>query len=208
MRLRILSSAVEGAERGALFGANNAGFRTGGWVPRGVAQIAWNEEPDEDGDPPWVGLLGLSVSKYRDHWICAKRNIDNADGVLLIGSRNTQNAELAIRRCQKTDKPLLKLRYHWKQSTPNGMLRDARLLAAWIWRHEIRKLCVTGDKNQDSPGVAGYTERLMLTTAYELNNPGSLPEEAQETVRERRYREAVERRKQKRLASWPKAKRD
>lgn len=201
MHLRILSCAVEGAERGALWGANNAGFRTGGWVPRGVAKLAWNEEPDEDGDPPWVSLLRLSLSKYRDHWICAKRNINAADGVLLIGSRRTENARLTIRQCRKMGKPLLKLRYS-REWIPDNTLRDAKLLAAWIWKNDIDLLYVTGDEENDNPGVAGHTNMLMLTVEYELRNPGSLPDQAQETARDRRYRTAVERRKARRVKSY------
>ena len=129
------------------------------------------------------------------------RNVREADGVFLIGSKSSPHAEFIRNRCEKLGKPLLRTRYLWKTSTQNRMLQQAKLLANWILDHDMTTIYITGDEGDR---IEGFTEALIITAAQELRYPGILPHKVGETKRQQRMRlrkqEKLERRT-RRMAS-------
>ena len=109
------------------------------------------------------------------------RNVREADGVFLIGSKSTPHAMLVVNRCERFGKPLLRTRLSYK-ITRNRMLQQAKLLAHWVIKHDMTTIYITGDVDEH---IEGFVEALIVTAAQELRRPGCLPDKIGETERQK-----------------------
>lgn len=156
----VTSTGLSGAELGALFGANQTGWRTGGWAPKETVLLHTTSH------------LGLKVSrKTDDRWICAKRNIEAAEGAVFIGDKTTTHGQLVFRECERLKKPILRLRYSHRHMSAKKLVWQARIWAAWIVKEDIDHMYVTGG---EGAFFEGYVGRLIITTAHEVRHPGVL----------------------------------
>ena len=155
----IISSAVDGVELGALYGANQLGLETGGTAP--ATTINHHR------------FFRLLPSKSHYWWLCTVKNVQAANGVVWISKQWTVRAEAVRIISVQRRKPLLILHYDHMTTTGETMLRQAKALARFL---QLPVCYITGNKQSANSPQEGYAQWLVMTAAQELRHPGCLPD--------------------------------
>lgn len=107
MRIRIIHGGQTGVDRGAHFGALDAGFAIGGWMP--------DDSRDE------YGLIPADVARYLERSTCGNRgrtiqNVGSADAVIVLVANSIEpyaspGTMLTLRECRRQVSPRLLIGY-------------------------------------------------------------------------------------------------
>jgi Circularly permutated YpsA SLOG family len=81
MTLRIITGGQAGVDQAALRAARACGLETGGWAPLGWVT--------EDGPADWLAEYGLLECPEPGHPARRRRNVMDADTMILIGDRTS-----------------------------------------------------------------------------------------------------------------------
>lgn len=137
-------------DQAALRAAVAAGLPTGGWAP-----LDWMTET-ADGKrhvaAPWLADYGLVQCTEPGYSVRTTRNVESADGVLLLGDRNTAGSKRLIQDCRRLGKPFM-----WVQ---NGFTRPSEVVA-WVRGCRPAVLLVAGNRESSAPGIGSRAEKFL-----------------------------------------------
>ena len=149
--MRVISGGQTGADQGGLFAARASGLETGGWAPLG-----WKTET---GPAPWLAEFGLVECPDPGYPARRRRNVMDADAVLVFGNLSSPGSRGLIRDCRMLAKPWVHVASGI--STPRMIAEFLRL------RPHVQTLMIAGNRESSSPGIAGRVERFLVTTFRE-----------------------------------------
>ena len=143
---RIISGGQTGVDRAALDVAIALGVAHGGWCPAGRRA--------EDGRiPPRYRLRETATTDYA---VRTERNVDAADGTLVLASgAPTVGTALTCRLAGERRKPLLVV----DLSRPH----DPSAIREWLAANAIAVLNVAGPRESSEPGVYARAVALLRT---------------------------------------------
>jgi hypothetical protein len=146
---QIISGGQTGADLGALRAARELGVPTGGIAPRG-----WLTEngPQEE----LLKRFGLRECDEDGYPARTRRNVEMADGTLLIGSYETGGTRLTYEIAMELNKPT----FH----VPLVIAPNIDELRYWLGRFGIGVLNVAGNRESQSPGIEEFTRQLLVST--------------------------------------------
>ncbi len=141
---KIISGGQTGADRGGLVAGRALSLETGGTAPPGF-------ETDEGPKPEVLMTFGLTEgeSDPKTYPKRTKKNVQDSDGTLWIGSPYTAGGRLTINIVTTSDKLLL--------TNPTAIE-----LSEWLFNHEIETLNVAGNRERKNPGIETRTTTLIL----------------------------------------------
>lgn len=84
-----------------------------------------------------------------------RENIARSDGTLLIGPYQNGGSRLTYNVAVQMNKPLFLVGYPDHQA-------DAAAFGQWLAHHHIQILNVAGNRESQSPGIAGFTRSFLL----------------------------------------------
>jgi hypothetical protein len=143
----IISGGQTGADLGALRAARELGVPTGGFAPRGwLTEIGPQEE--------LLKSFGLRECDEEGYPARTRRNVEVADGTLLIGSYDNGGTRLTYEIVMKLSKPVFHVPLTTKPNVEE--FRD------WLVRFRIRVLNVAGNRESQSPGIEEFTRKFLV----------------------------------------------
>jgi hypothetical protein len=150
---KIISGGQTGADIGALLAARKLGVPSGGFAPKG-----WLTE---DGAQEKL-LRGFGLIECEDDGYPARtrRNVENSDGTLLIGSHRSGGSRLTYEIAKQLKKPLFLAAFR----KPTGVKPDDTRIEEfryWVGRYNIHVLNVAGNRESETPGIAEFTRRFL-----------------------------------------------
>jgi len=139
---KIISGGQTGADKGGLLAGEALGLETGGTAP---PNYRTEEGPDFS-----LRNFSLVEGEYdpKVYPKRTKRNVEDSDGTLLVGSTTSPGTRLTIRLCEELDKPYI------VNPTPSR-LRD------WLEGNSIEVLNVAGNRESKRPGISEETSELI-----------------------------------------------
>jgi hypothetical protein len=141
---RIISGGQTGVDRAALQVAIDLGISHGGWCPRGRRA--------EDGRIP--DRFQLREVDSADYSVRTLRNIDDADGTLILHSgRLTGGTALTETSARQQNKPLLLVDLDCDLNPIE--------VRQWIESHKIAMLNVAGPRESTSPGIYNRAMKFL-----------------------------------------------
>ena len=159
---KIISGGQVGADRGGLEAGNKWPIETGGWAPKG-----WRTQY---GPAPELAEFGLVEHHRSEYKYRTEKNIEDADGTLIVASRTSSpGTALTISMCVFTKKPF----YVMKPEYPLG---EISIVADWVELNGIEVLNVAG--NRDTADRPAYhhaaAESAVTLLLHELQKRGKL----------------------------------
>jgi hypothetical protein len=131
---KVISGGQTGADQGALRAARAAGIATGGWAPAG-----WETEA---GPAPWLAGFGLVECPEPGYAARRRRNVQDADAVLLFGDASSPGSRGLIRDCRERAKG-------WVNVEPG--VETPRMIVEWIRESPyVKTLMVAGNRESKS----------------------------------------------------------
>ncbi len=91
-----------------------------------------------------------------------ERNSQDAEGTLWFGETTSRNAHASVRACQRFGKPCMPI-YPAAQFEPSHV-------ATWIEGLAITTLHVTGNSEEDEPGIGDMVERFLAEVFQRLGH--------------------------------------
>ena len=132
--VKITSGGQTGADQGALYACRDKRFQSGGWAP-----VGWQTS---SGPAPILQEFGLQQLPGGDYSFRTKKNVEEADGVLIIASNLTSpGTKLTIQHAEKLYKPVLKLKFSGDNQ------HTAEDLADFVVEEGVRVLLVAGNRD-------------------------------------------------------------
>jgi len=158
----ILSAGQLGAERGALdFSINKYGYAHAGWVAHG--------RKTEDGFVP----LKYQLTELTDANtpLCVYRNVADSDGTLIINLGEWDDETLEVKtNAHSLGKPYFVAQLTAKAATETPEVAAAVL--AWLRKHSIKTLHVTGSSESKRPGIYQLSKELLQSIDAALHMDG------------------------------------
>jgi Circularly permutated YpsA SLOG family len=153
---KIVSGGQTGADMGALIAARELGIPTGGIAPRG-----WFTEngPREE----LLRSFGLAECEEEGFPARTRRNVSNTSGTLLVGEHRTGGSRLTRDYAEHLKKPLFLLRFRIARTETDSDRRRIQEFHNWLRHQQIQVLNVAGNRESQSPGIAEFTRRFLLT---------------------------------------------
>jgi len=165
--LRVISGGQTGADRGGIDAAYEFGVETGGHAPKDFRTSRGNDVS--------LAKLGLVEDLSFAYPPRTKRNVQNSDGTVIIGTRmDSPGSVLTASLCATHGKPCKQIGFT-ADYTNDEVLKEAKKLAAWIRKRKIVVLNVAGNRD----GFADYTHhhltfKLIQATLLDLYSTGDL----------------------------------
>jgi hypothetical protein len=146
--LKIISGGQTGADLGALRAARELGIATGGFAPRGWLT---EEGPREE----LLKSFALRECDEEGYPARTRRNVEMADGTLLIGSYDKGGTRLTYEIAMELEKPVFHV-----PLTGETTAEDFR---EWLARFRIDVLNVAGNRESQSPGIEQFTRQFVIS---------------------------------------------
>lgn len=138
---KVISGGQTGADQGGLAGAEDLGFKTGGWAPRG-----WRTE--KGSMESLLKRYGLVEAASSDYPTRTKKNAKEADGTLWVGNVGSPGYACTKKACTKP----------WIENPTRQSLLE------WVEAHKIGILNVAGNRESTNPGIYQKTRILIVDT--------------------------------------------
>ncbi len=152
---KIISGGRTGAEQAAWRAARAFGIPTGGWMAGGFLT--------EDGPHPefaqWYGATESPAESGVDR---TEQNVRDSDATLWFGETTTAGAQATVGACQQLGKPCMPV-------SPDAAFEPAHV-ATWITENQIGTLNVTGNSENEEPGIGKRAERFLCAVAQQLGH--------------------------------------
>lgn len=146
MELKIVSGGQTGVDRAALDAANQLGYETGGWCPKG--RVA------EDGPIPPGYLLRETPDRgypQRTEW-----NVRDSDATLIVTEGPPSGGTaFTIRMAEKHSRA-------WKLVSPDADETELAAIAVWLRGRAIHVLNVAGPRESNNPGISRRAFAMMI----------------------------------------------
>jgi hypothetical protein len=156
LELEIISGGQTGVDRAALDVAMFLGWAHGGWCPK--YRLA------EDG--PISKKYCLRETESTDYAIRTERNVDQADGTLILHSGHISGGtRLTVALARKKCKPLLVVDL---TSPPTP-----QFVCDWIYAEQIRCLNVAGPRESSAPGISAASHHFLHEVFRDWENRSS-----------------------------------
>jgi hypothetical protein len=152
---RIITGGQTGADRGGLLAGRELGIQTGGRAPKGW----WTENGSEEETLRGFGLIECSEPGYDAR---TRKNVLDADGTLLLGSRDGGGSALTANVATEAKKPFFHVPYPGLENA-EGIDEASARFRAWLTRHGIRTLNVAGNRESQNPGLQEFTRRFLIS---------------------------------------------
>jgi len=140
MYIKIISGGQTGVDRAALEVAQEMGYPTGGFAPKG-----FRTENGPDLSLKKFGLIETSSYHYR---VRTELNIEEADGTVLFGLMRSPGSFMTIRLCKEHKKPFL-------------INPDPNTLKVWIAHNNIQVLNVAGNRISTAAWAASRCKDVL-----------------------------------------------
>lgn len=140
LKLVLISGSQTGVERSALAWAVKHEIPHGGWCPTGL--LTSEEAPDPE--------FKLKEAESEDLIETIGLNVRDADATLVftLAAKATGPAQKAVSAAKKQKKPVLHVH--------RGILGVSEKIVAFLDKHYIRRLHVTGLSETDEPGLGDW----------------------------------------------------
>jgi len=148
---KIVSGGQTGADLGGLLAAREIGIVTGGFAPRG-----WQTENGSQEE--LLKSFGLQECDKEGYPARTRRNVEIADGTLLVGNYAEGGSRFTYEIAAQLKKPIFHVAI---TSEPN--VEDFR---DWLVRLQIRTLNVAGNRESQSPGIGEFTRRFLVDALH------------------------------------------
>jgi hypothetical protein len=167
---KVITGGQTGTDQAALRAARAAGIPTGGWAPKGwLVETADGERTEP---APWLAGFGLAecaegetvAERYAAR---RRRNVQDADAVLLFGDPTTPGARVLIGDCRLLGKPCSRV--------ATALTRPSVTVAFLRSYPHIKVLLVAGNRESTSPGVGERTERFLAMVFRGLGHTPPAP---------------------------------
>jgi Circularly permutated YpsA SLOG family len=86
-----------------------------------------------------------------------RRNVEVADGTLILGSVETPGCSLTLRICIELEKTVLVIPRDHELGTAQSAIRG------WLREEKIVTLNVAGNREELNPGIGAWAESLLMT---------------------------------------------
>ena len=144
---KIISGGQTGADRGALFGARDAGFPTGGYAPKNFYT--------EDGPNPALLKSFNLIDSGLDYVGRTRLNVKNSDFTLWFGNIGSPGGIATKRECKNHGKHFI-----------NASYMSPERIAVVIERSTVA-INVAGNRESHARGICKYV-REVIKTSLEL----------------------------------------
>lgn len=168
--MKIISGAQTGADMAALEAAEEHGYETGGYVPKGCRTELRNR-PELI---PRFNLIELELDDYRPR---TKRNVAESDATVIF--KETQyslGCRLTINECVEKEKPHLVLR-----TLDEDVVGK---VVAFIRQHEPKVLNIAGTRESKALGTQVRVKKILLEVFDILEESDAYVAAAAEVVTE------------------------
>jgi hypothetical protein len=156
--MRVISGGQTGADQGGLEAAQEAGFETGGWIPKG-----WLTD---DGPNLQMSLFGLKEMPRKDYGLRTDRNVSEADVVFWYGRTNSRGFHRTRRAALKFQKP-----FHCFTAGRDEVDKMVAILDSF----KPGTLMIAGNRESKHPGLRKWT-RSVVTMVLKRCEMKSLPD--------------------------------
>ena len=144
-KLAIISGGQTGADRAGLDWAIRNNIRHGGWCPNGRKAL----------DGPLDAKYQLKETPSEDELERAEWNVRDSDGtvVFTLAEKATGGSAKALSFARKLKKPFFHLH--------SGIFGRSEKLAAFLEKHNIRRLNVAGSRESKEPGIYKWVTTVL-----------------------------------------------
>lgn len=142
---KIISGGQTGADRGGLIAGRDLGLETGGTAPPNfMTELGTCLELRD--------TFGLVEGEYdpKTYPKRTRRNIEDSNGTLLMGTIHSPGSRLTLRHCQGLEKPWI------INPTPSDLKK-------WLETYSIEVLNVAGNRESKNPGIEKTTVSLLCS---------------------------------------------
>jgi hypothetical protein len=145
MIVKIISGGQTGADKGALLGACDLGFPTGGYAPR----LFRTDEGNNSG----LKEFGLVATNSGGYPLRTLFNVLDSQATAIFGNLNSPGVKLTIRYCKKYGRPYL--------TNPSALeLRE------FVVSRGILVLNIAGNRERTNPGIENKV-RYLIVAAFQ-----------------------------------------
>ena len=166
MLKKVISGGQTGVDIAGLEAAKEAGFQTGGYMPRGFLT--------EDGKKPVYAkefeVMATSSPDYPDR---TRLNIRNSDATLQIAANwKSRGEKLTSKIIEELNKKSLQVTV----SDPGGEPSEeqAKKVADWINAEGITTLNIAGNSESTCPGIHDWASKLLRIVFRLIREEGNL----------------------------------
>jgi len=187
---KIISGGQTGADFGALLAAKELRLETGGIAPKGYRNELLDIGRQKEG-MEHVGFLkqfGLEEDRTRDYRSRTKRNIDNADVVIIFYDPNnlTPGTKQTIRLAQDglfgeplQNPPEKPYRPYLLVDINQDIETNAQKIKEFIVEHDPEVINVAGPRESKVPGITQKTKEILVKAIKELIKPQNTQQKQQ-----------------------------
>lgn len=169
-KLAIISGGQTGADQGALEGASLAGYRTGGYIPKGFKT--------ERGSMPELMRFGMVELPSADYVYRTRMNAQASSMTIWFGSNNSSGFYATSNACRSYGKPFY--------DVTNYSVDDIIKL---IIEKNPTILNVAGNRESKAPGIQERVRDTMFLVLSKLKkSPASQPPLIRENIPEKPHR--------------------
>jgi hypothetical protein len=149
---RLISGGQTGVDAAGLRAARDLGIETGGWAPAG-----WRTEI---GPAPWLSGYGLKEHPSRDYPPRTRQNVEDANGVLLVGNPTSPGSRLTQRYAVACGIPIFPVA--WKTGMPKVPQAVVVAFQEWLAYDEVTVLDVAGNRESTNPGIGDVVYDFLM----------------------------------------------
>lgn len=164
---KVISGGQTGADRGGIDAAFGLGVETGGHAPLGYRT--------SNGNDPTLKKLGLVEDFSFAYPPRTKKNVQNSDGTVIIGSdMDSAGSRLTYRLTVECGKPCKQIGLT-ENYTNEELLEQAKHLANWIRKKKISVLNVAGNRDKYASFLHYHmTFKLIQCALLDLYSTGEM----------------------------------
>ena len=157
MLARIITAGQTEANQAGWRAARAYGIATGGWMPAGFLT--------EDGPRPDLAeAFGAAELPGADYPTRRRRNVAEADAVLLFGDRTSPGSRGLITDCERLGRPLV-----W---VAPGLSRPSHVVGFLRSSPHVKAVMVAGNRESRAPGIGARIERFLGAVFRQLGEGG------------------------------------
>lgn len=146
--MKIISGGQTGADRGALIAAKEAGFQTGGWMPKGfIAQDGMH--------PEFAELYGMKETESPKYAPRTALNVRDSDVTIRIATNFNSPGEILTKTIiDRYNRPFFDI-----DPLDDSIMPE--MVAEWIKENNAEVINVAGNSEKSSKGITEFTIAFM-----------------------------------------------
>ena len=152
---KIISGGETGANQAGWRAAKAFGMVTGGWMPKGFLT-------DDGPHPEFAQQCGAAELPVDSDPARIEPNVQDSDATVWFGRTTNSGAHATVAACLAFSKPYMPV-------YPGASFEPSHI-ATWIVESKIRTLNVTGNREQQEPGIGDRVEQFLGEVLEQLGH--------------------------------------